>query len=149
MSPERKLKPPRNKFLNTTNFVAFEESFFDIIGPTAKVGHLLPFLKTPMTRHLATCQSKTHRFLQPGALTTPGNIYSTQRRYNSRISPLAHQPQRPPLCLLPRLVTHRHRWWLTNRIRFYSPSQRNDPESQDTHQQFLPTALPRIQRFGH
>lgn len=38
---QRKLTRRRNKFLNTTNFVAFEDSFFDIIGPNAKVEHVI------------------------------------------------------------------------------------------------------------
>lgn len=48
-----KLTTNRNNFLNTTNFVAFENAFFDIIGPDAKIEHVITF--PTATNHEASC----------------------------------------------------------------------------------------------
>jgi sugar lactone lactonase YvrE len=50
-----------NSFLNTTNFVAFDPSFFHIIGPSAKVEHIIT--ANPSTSHEASCYIPTTKQL--------------------------------------------------------------------------------------
>ncbi|KFY63799.1 hypothetical protein V496_03683 [Pseudogymnoascus sp. VKM F-4515 (FW-2607)] len=52
-----KLQSISNAYLNTTNFVAFDPSFFDIIGPSAKVEHIIT--ADPSISHEASCYIPT------------------------------------------------------------------------------------------
>lgn len=51
----RQLTGCSNKFLNTTNFIAYDDSFFDIIGPKATVRNLHQLAFQP---HEAPCYNK-------------------------------------------------------------------------------------------
>ncbi|CZR62402.1 uncharacterized protein PAC_12299 [Phialocephala subalpina] len=53
----KKLQSHLNAYFNTTNFVAFDPSFFDIIGPTAKVEHIITL--PPETNLEAACFVKS------------------------------------------------------------------------------------------
>lgn len=86
----------RNDFLNTTDFVAYDERFFDIIGPKAKIEHVQ---KLAYQTHEAPCynpDSQELLFVEWGPPGGEDGVHSWQYLLNTRNNTLRKITTSPP-----------------------------------------------------